>query len=222
MCLIKRGTYVEFIKTGNPLNNHIYESVSFSLTSAIILDFIKLVDLDGERVKQNNIVNDELITFSYGERLHTFLGSLKPYFDDREVVKKGLFKLKILELLYDLSESNPIFLQQLMILDTERTVDLVAIVEKHYLEPYSLSELARISQRSLSRFRRDFEAIFHTTPAKWIQERRLHKAKDLLQSTDLSVARVCFEVGYENISHFSRLYKSFFGHSPSESKSQKK
>ncbi|MDA6071651.1 AraC family transcriptional regulator [Flavobacterium sp. AC] len=218
MLLIKKATYVEILKTGDALNDFMYESVSFSLKKDIIIDFIKLIEMDHYSELENY---DKAIIHPYGERLKSFLTSLKPYFDDNETIKTGLFKLKILELLYDLSQANPTFLNQLINIDRNETRDLLKTIEQHYLQPYSLQELAYISGRSLSTFRREFESLFHITPAKWIQEKRLHKAKELFLTTQLTIADVCYEVGYENVSHFSRLYKSHFGYNPSETKKQR-
>ncbi|KEQ29356.1 AraC family transcriptional regulator [Pedobacter antarcticus 4BY] len=218
MLLMKKATYVEIVKRGEKEDDYMYESVSFSLKKDIILDFIKLVEMDD--YSKHNTPNNEILIHPYGIRLQTFLASLKPYFDDTEKIKTGLYKLKILELLYDLSEENPVFLQQLMNLNRNDTRDLMNVVQINYLKPYTLEELAYISGRSLSGFRREFEALFQTTPAKWIQEKRLQKAKELISSTQLTVADVCYEVGYENVSHFSRLYKSHFGYNPSLTKSQ--
>ncbi|MBS7233721.1 helix-turn-helix transcriptional regulator [Flavobacterium psychroterrae] len=217
MLLIKKATYVEIVKTGDPLNNFMYESVSFSLKKDIIIDFIKLIEMDNYQEAGNY---DKAIIHPYGERLKSFLTSLKPYFDDNESIKTGLFKLKILELLYDLSQANQSFLSELINIDRNETKDLLKTIEQHYLQPYSLKELAYISGRSLSSFRREFESLFHTKPAKWIQEKRLNKAKELFLTTQLKIADVCDEVGYENVSHFSRLFKSHFGYNPSETKSK--
>ncbi|MDH8702729.1 AraC-like DNA-binding protein [Dysgonomonadaceae bacterium PH5-43] len=216
MMLLKKATYVEIVKSGDPLENHMYESVSFSLKKEILLDFIKLIEMD--HYSAESVPDDEIMIYSYGTRLQTFLESMKPYFDDNENIKTGLFKLKILELLYDLSQANPRFLQQLVNFNRNEARDLMNTLELYYLQPYTLEELASISGRSLSSFRREFESIFHMTPAKWIQEKRLQKAKELFLSTQLTIADVCYEVGYENASHFSRLYKSHFGYSPSETK----
>jgi AraC-like DNA-binding protein len=218
MLLLKKATYVEIVKSGEKNDDFMYESVSFSLKKDIILDFIKLVEMDD--YSKDKTSDNEVLVHPYGLRLQTFLASLKPYFDDSEKIKTGLYKLKILELLYNLSEENPIFLQQLMMLNSNETKDLMNVVEANYLQPYTLEELAYISGRSLSGFRREFEAIFQTTPAKWIKEKRLRKAKELIFSTQLTIADVCHEVGYENVSHFSRLYKSHFGYNPSETKCQ--
>lgn len=218
MLLIKKAAYVEIVKSGDALNDFMYESVSFSLKKDIIIDFIKLIEMDHyEKEKEHE---SKALIYSYGERLKTFLESLKPYFNDNENIKTGLFKLKILELLYDLSQSNPKFLNQLINIDQNKTRDLLKTIEEHYLRPYSLQELAYISGRSLSSFRREFESLFQMKPAKWIQEKRLHKAKELLLTTQLTIANVCYEVGYENVSHFSRLYKSYFGYNPTETKNK--
>lgn len=216
MLLLKKATYVEIVKRGEPKDDFMYESVSFSLKKDVILDFIKLVEMDN--YSKNDTSDNEVLVHPYGIRLQTFLDSLKPYFDATAEIKTGLYKLKILELLYNLAEENPIFLQQLMNLNRNETRDLMNVVETNYLQPYTLEELAYISGRSLSAFRREFEALFQTTPAKWIQEKRLQKAKELIFSTKLTIADVCYEVGYENVSHFSRLYKSHFGYNPSETK----
>lgn len=218
MLLLKKATYVEIVKKGEAEDNFMYESVSFSLKKDIILDFIKLIEMDNYH--NDKTVDDQVVIHSYGIRLQTFLDSIKPYFDDTEKIKTGLYKLKILELLYDLSDENPMFLQQLVNLNRSETRDLMTVVETNYLKPYTLEELAYKSGRSLSGFRREFESLFQTTPAKWIQEKRLQKAKELIFSTQLTITDVCNEVGYENVSHFSRLYKSHFGYNPSETKSR--
>lgn len=218
MLLIKKATYVEIVKSGDAVNDFMYESVSFSLKKDILIDFIKLIEMDHSLEEKES--DHKALIHPYGERLKSFLESLKPYFDDNENIKTGLFKLKILELLYDLSQANPKFLNELINIDQNETRDLLKTIEEHYLKPYSLQELAYISGRSLSSFRREFESLFQTTPAKWIQEKRLQKAKELFLNTQLTIANVCYEVGYENVSHFSRLYKSYFGYNPTETKNR--
>ncbi|AZA53986.1 helix-turn-helix domain-containing protein [Chryseobacterium sp. G0201] len=218
MLLLKKATYVEIVKRGEAKDNFMYESVSFSLKKDVILDFIKLIEMD--EYSKNSTSDNEVLIHPYGIRLQTFLASLKSYFDDNERIRTGLYKLKVLELLYDLSEENPIFLQQLLNLNRNETRDLMNVVETNYLQSYTLKELAYISGRSLSAFHREFVESFQTTPGKWIQEKRLQKAKELIFSTQLTIADICNEVGYENVSHFSRLYKTHFGYNPSETKSR--
>lgn len=55
----------------------------------------------------------------------------------------------------------------------------------------------------------------NTTPAKWIREKRLSKARQMLQSSQMSVADVAYSLGFENPTHFSRIFKQQYGISPS-------
>ena len=89
------------------------------------------------------------------------------------------------------------------------------MVEDNYTSPISLEELAYLSGRSLSSFKRDFLSIYGETPAKWIRERRLSKARQMLQSSQMSVADVAYSLGFENPTHFSRIFKQQYGIPPS-------
>ena len=91
-------------------------------------------------------------------------------------------------------------------------------VAKKYLPELNVGLLARelnVSERTLARKFRDELSV---SPGKWIQEKRLVKAKMLLESGSLSIDQVCMDTGYEDLSSFSRLFKKTTGMSPSEYK----
>ncbi len=100
------------------------------------------------------------------------------------------------------------------ILEGAEDADIHRVVEDNYTSPISLEELAYLSGRSLSSFKRDFQSIYNTTPAKWIREKRLSKAHQMLQSSQMSVAEVAYSLGFENPTHFSRIFKQQYGMSP--------
>ena len=52
------------------------------------------------------------------------------------------------------------------------------------------------------------------------QPKELEK-QELLQSTNMTVTDICYTSGFESIAHFSRLFKSQFGNSPSEFRGNK-
>ena len=89
--------------------------------------------------------------------------------------------------------------------------DIHRVVEENYTSPISLEELAYLSGRSLSSFKRDFQSIYNTTPARWIREKRLSKARQMLQTSRMSVAYVAYSLGFENPTHFSRIFKQQYG-----------
>jgi transcriptional regulator GlxA family with amidase domain len=96
-----------------------------------------------------------------------------------------------------------------------------ATVEQNILKSISLYQLAVLSGRSLSSFRRDFLAIYNMPPSQWIRQKRLEKAKELLTSTSLSVTDICYDTGFENIAHFSKIFKSQFGYCPTDFRQQR-
>ena len=92
--------------------------------------------------------------------------------------------------------------------------DLDYLMSTYFLKPLSMSELARLSGRSLSGFKREFEGHFHTSPGHWIRQKRLEHAHFLLRNTDKNVSEVSMEIGYESVSHFIKAYKQQYGATP--------
>ena len=93
--------------------------------------------------------------------------------------------------------------------------DLAEIVEANFTNPINIEQLAYLSGRSLASFKRDFNNIYNMPPSEWIRVKRLNKAKEALINTDLSILDISYMVGFENPSHFSRIFKEHFGFSPS-------
>jgi transcriptional regulator GlxA family with amidase domain len=52
---------------------------------------------------------------------------------------------------------------------------------------------------------------------RWIREKRLSKAYEMLRLSSLSVADVAYSLGFENPTHFSRIFKQQYGYAPSQS-----
>jgi len=82
----------------------------------------------------------------------------------------------------------------------------------------TVSDLAHLSGRSLSSFNRDFKENYKLTPKKWLQEKKLSKAKALLAAKELSVTEVAMIMGYENVSAFIKAFKHKYGVTPKQIK----
>ena len=61
-----------------------------------------------------------------------------------------------------------------------------------------------------------FKSFYDITPQKWIKEKRLEKALNILSQKEISVTDLAFEVGYENISYFIKEFKNKVGQSPKQ------
>jgi len=146
-----------------------------------------------------------------------FIQSLDFYFENPKLVTDDLLKLKIKELILlllqtDNAESITTLFSHLF---NPRQAGLFEVVEAHLYSSISIVELASLTGRSLSTFKRDFETQFGDTPANFIKDKKLEKALELLQSTALSVSEICYDVGFQDTSHFTKNFKQKYNQSPS-------
>ncbi|WP_207515314.1 helix-turn-helix domain-containing protein [Longitalea luteola] len=188
------------------------EYLIFHFSQQLVKQFVALAVLN---FANKNEVPGIVINRS-GVNIQKFIDSLEPYLDISSNVDENLTKIKILELLFCLASADSPLLPLLLHVKRSFRPSIYAVVEEHLMSAMSLDELAALSQRSLSSFRRDFLSVYNMPPSQWIREQRLKKAKELLRTTGLSIADICYSLGFENSAHFSRLFKSKFGISPSD------
>ena len=210
MVLLRRAHSVSYEKRGDAKMG-LFESLLFAITDDLISDFLTQQHISIPQTTEELGVKVSPMS----DRLVAYCWSLSPYFNDPTQTNPGLLRLKVMELLYNVMDcSKNIFRQMLQLRQPVKT-DIHRVVEENYTSPISLEELAYLSGRSLSSFKRDFQSIYGETPAKWIREKRLSKARQLLQSSQMSVADVAYSLGFENPTHFSRIFKQQYGISPS-------
>lgn len=92
--------------------------------------------------------------------------------------------------------------------------DAQVYLATHYGESNSLDELSRRFSISKHHFVRQFKHYMGVTPREYIISTRIHEAKQLLRSTDLSVGEVARKVGIEHEGHFINLFKRSEGMTP--------
>ncbi len=95
----------------------------------------------------------------------------------------------------------------------------LAYIDAH-LEDESLSVVSVATHVYLNPvyFGRVFKNTFHMTFKQYLLQRRMEKAKLLLEDGSLSVSRICEQVGIGNPSYFAQLFKQYTGRLPSEYK----
>lgn len=94
------------------------------------------------------------------------------------------------------------------------THNIINYVNEHYKENPSLETLSKIFDRTPNYISSRFKAVTGETYKTYLKQLKLDSALKLLISTDLSVTDICYESGYETISHFNREFKNYFGRSP--------
>jgi AraC-like DNA-binding protein len=89
------------------------------------------------------------------------------------------------------------------------------LADRHYAEPLDLDALAAAAGVSKYHFLRCFAAAYGRTPARYLAERRIERAQDLLRATNLTVTEVCMLVGYASLGSFSSRFRQLVGVPPS-------
>lgn len=87
-------------------------------------------------------------------------------------------------------------------------------IESHHGQAITLADMAREARLSERTLKRRFQLATRLPPNLYLQRVRVDKAKKLLLASDLSVKAIAYEVGYENVSYFVRLFKAQVGQTP--------
>jgi AraC family transcriptional regulator, exoenzyme S synthesis regulatory protein ExsA len=211
MMLLQKAIVIEYEKYGEADAGHVLDYMMFFLKDELLHEFMKLSDLPAAAPPSAA----PGAVYPVKELLQLYLASLKPYFKEPEAIQDELIRLKMLELLFDLLAADQGLLHRLLQLGPGKPASIVEVMEKNYLNPVSLEDLAYLSGRSLSTFKREFRKIYNQPVFQWIRSRRLEKARELLAFSGLSVTEVCLAAGFENVAHFSKVWKKKYGVPPS-------
>ncbi|PWT79064.1 MAG: hypothetical protein C5B59_00430 [Bacteroidetes bacterium] len=208
-----------FIKKGANLTHQFFDgdfcAIFVFIPDDFITSFLKknyisskgFTDLSNQdsviRIAGNQLLDN------YGQSIRAFL--LLPDQPD-----ELLLKLKFEELLLSLvtSRENKILINYFHSLTENREFQFKQVMEENYAYNLSLEQYARLCHMSLSSFKRAFRNYFHSAPASWLKEKRLELAHKKLINSNLAVNQVAFECGFEDVSHFIRVFKQKFHHTP--------
>jgi AraC-like DNA-binding protein len=97
---------------------------------------------------------------------------------------------------------------------THHIARAVELLWKDFNQPLRIEELAQALGMSVSGFHHQFKAVTAMSPLQFQKRLRLQEARRLMLGEHLDAASAGVRVGYDDASHFSREYKSFFGLPP--------
>ena len=92
---------------------------------------------------------------------------------------------------------------------------IIAVVNVHISdETFDVEQLARSMAMSRMQLHRRMKPLVNQTPAHYIRDVRLKKAKELIEQTDVSIGDISFQVGFQSQSHFTKAFIEKFGVRP--------
>ncbi|MBK9099050.1 MAG: helix-turn-helix transcriptional regulator [bacterium] len=154
--------------------------------------------------------------------LNVFFQSMMTYFSGVDQPSEALLKLKLKELILSIlvSRSNPELSNYFRKVAAQDSPMVSEIMESNFRYNLSLENFAELCHKSLSSFKREFQKQYNETPGRWLLNKRLEYSAVLLRNNHMNISQIVFESGFEDLSHFSRAFKSRFGLSPTQFRNQ--
>jgi len=94
-------------------------------------------------------------------------------------------------------------------------------IEEHLDQPLPNARLAEVAMASESRFIRRFREATGRTPGRYVQDRRLRHAAELLVSTEYSIDEIAETCGFANRYYFTRVFAQRMGCPPARYRSSR-
>lgn len=152
---------------------------------------------------------------------------------DRETLRKAFFAGRVvtpkehdsaLKLLTIFAQhlamvSNQVFIQRE---NSEPPVITKAktYIQEHQTEELSLTQVAKAVNMSSYYFCKMFKKITGINFTDYVARVRIEKSKNLLLNPNLRVSEIAFEVGFQSLTHFNRVFKKILGQSPTDYRAQ--
>jgi len=214
--LISQGEF-GFFKKGNYVMNQILNDCNESYESLLIF-------IGDDYIKDFHSSFTEKLCTTYNKDYYKGHASLKilretenilEFISDKDHLSKEILSLKIKEILLYIAmidKENDF----IAFMDSckSKTEDFRAFVEENYDRYSDIQSLANAYCISLSTLKRNFDELYDTSPGKWINNKRMEKASNLLAITDYSVTEISYIVGFESISTFMAQFKKKYEMTP--------
>lgn len=89
-------------------------------------------------------------------------------------------------------------------------------LDEHCAAENKIADLAQQFNFSERNLKRRFQLATQISPNQYLQQVRVDKAKKLLLTTDMNIQQIAYEVGYENVSFFIRIFKKVTACTPTQ------
>jgi AraC-like DNA-binding protein len=209
-----------FVKKGANLTHQFFDDEFCAIFIFIPDDFIKaflkrntaLLD-----ASQKDLSNQDAVLRVYrDELLESYCRSIQSYLSLSEKPNEQLLKLKFEELLLSLfsNKKHQGLTDYFISLCQNQEYHMSRVMEENFAYNLKLEDYAQLCHVSLSTFKKSFNQYYHITPAAWLKHRKLDLAYHQVLSSDLNINQISFECGFEDTSHFIRVFKQKYNLTP--------
>lgn len=213
--LLSAGNCLMSEKISTP--NGQYRSILFFFDTEVLTDLFMRHPMVTEPLKRSQ--NEEpFLVFEKDAFLKNFVDSLDLILASSPSLPQELLNVKLEELLIYISNCYPEVLRKLQFnnYDSDQDILIRKVVTANIYNVITVEELAFLSYMTLSTFKRQFARIYGKSPKKWFQDKRMHKAAQMLKTSNVNVSEIYLELGYQNLSSFIQSFKQVYGSTPKQ------
>jgi len=217
--LVNEGDII-FIKKGANLTHQFFDdkfcAVFMFIPDDFIKSFLKKNDTLLNSSQKDLSHQDAVLRIEYDELLERYYHSIQSYLSLSQKPNKQLLLLKFEELLLSLfsNKKHQQLTDYFISLCQNQEYHLSRVMEENFAYNLKLENYAQLCHMSLSTFKKHFKHHYNMNPGLWLKNKKLNLALNYVVSADLSINQIAFECGFEDTSHFIRVFKKEFHFTP--------
>ncbi|HAK06999.1 MAG TPA: AraC family transcriptional regulator [Spartobacteria bacterium] len=148
-----------------------------------------------------------------------FTGGIRKAWETTPIIPKDKYSA-IVRLLTFFAEQLSALINQIVLEKQNSEPPLVRkareYIEQHKMEPLSLAAVAQASGASVFHFCKVFKKTTGLKFTEYVGRVRLENAKTQLLNPNRRISEVAYDVGFQSLTQFNRMFKRVFGQSPTE------
>src|SRR4051812_28809560 len=205
-----------FVKKGANLTHQLQDSSFCAILIFIPDDFIRLFlnkyGIIGSFPASDLHKQDSVIRIQSNELLRNYYQSVESYFSLSSKPNEAMLTMKFEELLLTLfsNKENTMLTDYFLSLRQSQRNLIKTVMEENFSYNLKLRDYANLCHMSLSGFKNAFRQYFGTSPAQWLRSKKIEHAYQQVMNTDASISQIAFDCGFEDTSHFIRVFKQKF------------
>ena len=209
-----------FVKKGANLTHQFFDeefcAVFFFIPDDFIKAFLKKNTALLDASQKDLSGQDAVLRVHPDELLESYYRSVQSYLSLSEIPNEQLLKLKFEELLLSLfsNKKQQDLTDYFISLCQNQEYHMSRVMEENFAYNLKLENYAQLCHMSLSAFKKSFKRYYDITPAAWLKDRRLDLAQHKVLTSDLNINHISFECGFEDPSHFIRVFKQKYNLTP--------
>ncbi len=132
-----------------------------------------------------------------------------------DFILNNITNLVVINLLRTLKSNLPSPITEKSYTDRDNINKAINFMRDNYNKSFSLEEVANTANLSPFHFIRVFKASTGKTPYDYLLDIKIEKSKELLKINKHTITEICFRCGFNNLEHFSSVFKRKVGILPS-------